>query len=451
MNNMTHPIWTQLLDKIRNQIGEINYLKWFTFTRLIKEDGDTFHLAVPDKFYQDWINEYYKALLETELSVLRGLPTKIVLGIDSDLAEEVDAKISSDTSAHVTQTFEIKNASHGLNQKYSFDRFVVGSANQFANAAAKAVADLPGGHYNPLFIYGGVGLGKTHLASAIGLEILKKYPTSKVLYVTSESFMNEVIFGIRYDKMVELRKKYRSNCDVLLMDDIQFLGGKERTQEEFFHTFNTLLELQKQIVVTSDRYPKDILDIDDRIRSRLEWGLIADIQPPDLETRIAILKKKSECSNISLSDDVAIYLATNIRSNIRELEGALIRLSAYSSLCNQPINVGFAQNVLSHIVNKSTAVCSIDSIQKLVSEHFKLKISDLKSSRRLRSLVIPRQIAMYLCKKHAGSSFPEIGEKFGGKDHTTAMHAFRKIEAGVADNFKLKDEIEQLEKRLTVP
>jgi chromosomal replication initiator protein len=448
---MTNSTWVQLLEKIRNRIGEINYLKWFTFTRLIKEDGDTLHLAVPDKFYQDWINEYYKGLLEAELSVLRGVPSKIILDIDPDLAEEVDAKISSESQAPSTQPLETKTTPHGLNPKYSFDRFVVGSANQFAHAAAKAVADLPGGHYNPLFIYGGVGLGKTHLASAIGLEILKKYPTSKVLYVTSESFMNEVIFGIRYDKMVEFRKKYRSNCDVLLMDDIQFLGGKERTQEEFFHTFNTLLELQKQIVVTSDRYPKDILDIDDRIRSRLEWGLIADIQPPDLETRIAILKKKAECSSVFLPDDVAIYLANHIRSNIRELEGALIRLSAYSSLYSQPINIGFAENVLSHIVNHNTSVCSIDSIQKLVSDHFKIKISELKSDRRLRSLVIPRQIAMYLCKKHAGASFPEIGEKFGGKDHTTVIHAFRKIESEMLGNLKLKEDVENLEKRLSIP
>jgi chromosomal replication initiator protein len=351
----------------------------------------------------------------------------------------------------VSQVQEIRTNNSGLNPRYTFDRFVVGNANQLAHAAAKAVADLPGGHYNPFFIYGGVGLGKTHLASAIGLEILKNFPATRVIYVTSESFMNEVVFGIRYDKMVELRKKYRANCDVLLLDDVQFLGGKERTQDEFFHTFNTLVDLQKQIIVTSDRYPKDIIDMDDRIRSRLEWGLIADIQPPDLETRIAILKKKAEGAKIVLPDDVAIYLATTIRSNIRELEGALIRLSAYSSLFKSPISVGFAEQILSNIVNKHTAVCSIDSIQKLVSDHYKIKISELKSPRRMKSLVIPRQVAMFLCKKHAGSSFPEIGEKFGGKDHTTAIHAVRKIESELTKNAKLKDDVTLLEKRLSLP
>jgi chromosomal replication initiator protein len=451
---MQESIWSSVKEKIRSKVGELNYLKWFAYTRLIKEEGDSVTIAVPDKFFQDWIEEYYLEMAEKELSDIRKIPSKIVLQVDASLAEEMDDKILEEPDSPAIPQLNsnsIKFSSSGLNPKYTFERFVVGSANQFAHAAAKAVSDLPAGHYNPLFIYGGVGLGKTHLISATGLEILKKFPSSRVIYVTAESFMNEVIFGIRYDKMVDLRKKYRANCDVLLMDDIQFLGGKERTQEEFFHTFNTLLELQKQIVVTSDRYPKDIIDMDDRIRSRLEWGLIADIQPPDLETRIAILKKKADTSNIRLNDDVAIYLATIIRSNIRELEGALIRLSAYSSLSNSTITVAFAEQTLAHIINKHTSVCSIDSIQKLVSDHFKVKIVDLKSTRRLRSFVIPRQIAMYLCKKHAGSSFPEIGEKFGGKDHSTVIHAVRKIEACIMTTPKIKDEIEQLEKRLTLP
>ncbi len=448
---MSLDFWNNLQGRIKSQIGDVNYSKWFGFTRLVKEENDTVTLAVPDKFFKDWIEESYLPLLTTEISAARGCPSQVHIEVDAKLADEMDNKISSEVPAAVAVHIpETKSPVTGLNARYTFDRFVVGSANQFAHAAAKAVSDLPGGHYNPLFVYGGVGLGKTHLVSAIGLEIAKKYPSSKVLYVTAESFMNEVIFGIRYDKMVELRKKYRSNCDVLLMDDIQFLEGKERTQEEFFHTFNTLLESQKQIVVTSDRYPKDILDIDDRIRSRLEWGLVADIQPPDLETRIAILKRKADASNIVLPDDVAIYLATRIRSNIRELEGALIRLSAYASLFKSPITERFAEQVLSNIVNKNTAVCSIDSIQKLVADHFKLKIVELKSARRMKSLVIPRQIAMYLCKKHAGASFPEIGEKFGGKDHTTVMHAFRKIEAALLTNPRIKDDVEVLEKRLTV-
>lgn len=454
VNIMTPEHWHQFLEQIRGKIGEVNYAKWFAFVKPLREDGDTLTVGVPDKFCKDWIEENYSDVLLSELSIALGRPVQCMLEIDSSIGDEIDTKIDAtlpSVESSSQQNAPARTPNSGLNLKYTFDRFVVGNANQFASAAAKAVADLPGGHYNPLFIYGRVGLGKTHLATAIGLEIIRKNPDTRVLYVTAESFMNEVIFGIRYDKMVELRKKYRQNCDVLLMDDIQFLQGKERTQEEFFHTFNTLLELQKQIVVTSDRYPKDIIDIDDRIRSRLEWGLVADIQPPDLETRIAILKKKAESSFITMSDDVAIFLATRIRSNIRELEGALIRLSAYSSLFKETITVSFAEKILQHIVNKSTVVCSIDSIQKLVSEHFKIKISDLKSARRMKSLVVPRQIAMFLCKKHAGSSFPEIGEKFGGKDHTTVIHACRRVEEMLIENPKLREEIETLEKRLTLP
>lgn len=451
MNSVT---WKSFQDRIRNKIGEMNYSKWFSYVRPIREENDTLTLGVPDKFYQDWIEEYYLETLITELSALENRAMEISLDVDPSIAKEIDNKIKTEPEplpASNSQAFPTQVVSTGLNPRYTFDRFVVGSGNQFAQAAAKAVADLPGGHYNPLFVYGGVGLGKTHLVSAIGLEIIKKYPSSRVLYVTAESFMNEVIFGIRYDKMVEFRKKYRANCDVLLMDDIQFLGGKERTQEEFFHTFNTLLELQKQIVVTSDRFPKEISDIDDRLRSRFEWGLIADIQPPDLETRVAILKRKADASNMALPDDVAMYLATRIRSNIRELEGSLIRLSAYSSLFKSPITMAFAEQVLAHLVNKNTSVCSIDSIQKMVSDYYKLKPADLKSPRRMKSLVLPRQIAMYLCKKHAGASFPEVGEKFGGKDHTTVMHAVRKIEAELISNLKLKDDVEFLEKKLSLP
>lgn len=450
VNKMTSSTWSTLQTKIRSKIGEMNYSKWFACMRPITEDGDKLVIGVPDKFFYDWVEEYYLELLTTELSSIRGRPSEIVLEIDPSLAKEVEAKISNG-SPQVTRSGTLTQSSiSGLNPRYTFDKFVVGSANQFAHAAAKAVADLPAGHYNPLFIYGGVGLGKTHLISAIGLEILKKYPTSRVIYVTAENFMNEVVFGIRYDKMVELRKKYRSNCDVLLMDDIQFLGGKERTQEEFFHTFNTLLESQKQIVVTSDRFPKDISDIDDRLRSRFEWGLVADIQPPDLETRIAILKKKADASNIRLPDELAIFLATKIRSNIRELEGSLIRLSAYSSLFKIPMTIAFAEQTLSHIVNKNTNICSIDSIQKMVSDHFKIKINEIKSPRRMKSLVIPRQIAMYLCKKHANASFPEIGEKFGGKDHTTVMYACKKVETDLSKQPKLKEDIAFLEKRLLI-
>jgi len=452
---MDSTIWTTLQEKIKNKIGEMNYAKWFTFVRPIRTDEGSIVLGVPDKFFFDWISEYYLAMMGVELRSVTGGNESLSLEIDPSLAAEIDKKMDDESPVPQArlqiQPKETVSQISGLNPKYTFDKFVVGSGNQFAHAAAKAVADLPGGHYNPLFVYGGVGLGKTHLVSAIGLEILRKNPDARVLYVTAENFMNEVIFGIRYDKMVELRKKYRTNCDVLLMDDIQFLGGKERTQEEFFHTFNTLLESTKQIVVTSDRFPKDISDIDDRLRSRFEWGLIADIQPPDLETRIAILNKKAEAAHFELPNDVAIFLANRIRSNIRELEGSLIRLFAYSSLFKSTVTIEFAEQVLAHIVNKNAMICSIESIQKMVSDYFKIRPVDIKSTRRVKSLVVPRQIAMYLCKKHAGASFPEIGEKFGGKDHTTVIHAFRKIESLLTTNNKMKEDVDLLEKKLTNP
>ena len=444
-------LWEPLQDKIRNKISELNYSKWFTFVRPLKEDSEKLTLGVPDAFFKDWIQEYYLDLIVSELNELSGRAMTVDIQVDPTLSKEVKEVIESAPRSMPQAIIQDPSSVSGLNPRYTFEKFVVGSGNQFAHAAAKAVADLPGGHYNPLFVYGGVGLGKTHLVSAIGTEILRKHPHLKIIYVTAENFMNEVIFGIRYDKMVKLRRKYRSNCDVLLVDDIQFLGGKERTQEEFFHTFNALLESQKQIVVTSDRFPKEIQDIEDRLRSRFEWGLIADIQQPDLETRIAILKRKAEGSSLPLPDDVAIYLANKIRSNVRELEGALIRLFAYASLSNTPITVEFADRILSHVVSSHKGVCSIESIQKTVTDYYKVRMSDMKSPRRMKSLVVPRQIAMFLCKKHVGASFPEIGEKFGGKDHTTVMHACKKIEGALKTDAQMRGDVEILEKKIVRP
>jgi chromosomal replication initiator protein len=314
-----------------------------------------------------------------------------------------------------------------LNPRYTFDAFVTGAGNQFAHAAALAVAERPSKAYNPLFLYGGVGMGKTHLMQAIGHEIKKRTPETSICYITSERFTNEVIQSLRYDKMSSFRDRFR-NVDVLMVDDIQFLAQKERTQEEFFHTFNALHESQKQIVIASDRPPKELAEIEDRLRSRFEWGLIADIQPPDLETKVAILQKKAEADRVALPNDVALYIASNIRSNVRELEGALIRLLAYSSLTGVTVNLPTTQQVLKNIIDAQSRKVTIETIQKAVAEQFGLRVAEIKAKDNSRSVVYPRQIAMYLAKQLTEASLPEIGRQFGGKHHTTVMHSVEKIE-----------------------
>jgi len=476
-------IWEKLVSNIKPKISESNYNKWIMRLRYIGTADKTIKLGAPDNFVKNWIHDYYQELIIQELYTI----TKKNFKLDINVIEGVDAKendpgslqtnlleeklraqtekvetahnVSPPPKADVNQPFvrpkmrirdnAIVSDFHKLNQKYSFEKFVVGSSNQFAHAAASAAADLPGGHYNPLFIYGGVGLGKTHLLQSVGLKIAQTYPNSIILYMSAEQFMNELIFCLRFEKMDQFRKKYRDGCDTLLIDDIQFMIGKERTQEEFFHTFNTLYESQKQIVVTSDRLPGQLDGLAERLRSRFEWGLIADIQPPDLETRIAILKKKAEQNNIYISDDVFLFLASQIRSNVRELEGSLIRLSAFASLeKKKEITVDFAKVVLKNIIKEKTATCSIEAIQRAVSDFYHVKVSDLKSSRRLKSISNPRQIAMYLCKEHLEASYPEIGHKFGGKDHSTVIHAVKKISTNIKDDDSLKRDIELIEKSL---
>jgi len=314
-----------------------------------------------------------------------------------------------------------------LNPKYTFDAFVIGSGNQFAHAASRAVAERPSKAYNPLFLYGGVGMGKTHLMQAIGHEVKKRMPEASICYVSSEKFTNEMINSLRYDKMTSFRDKFR-NVDLLLIDDIQFLAQKERTQEEFFHTFNALHESMKQIVIASDRPPKELAEIEDRLRSRFEWGLIADIQPPDLETKVAILQKKSETERVPLPTDLALYIASNVRTNVRELEGALIRLIAYCSLTGAEVTLSTAQQVLKNFIDSQARKISIDAIQKAVAEQFGLRTPEIKQKNNSRSIVVPRQIAMYLAKQMTEASLPEIGRQFGGKHHTTVMHSIAKID-----------------------
>lgn len=444
-----NPLLEQLKDKIKSKISGLNYNTWFRQILDAAVRDDSFVFVVPNKFVADWINDYYSDVIRAELFDLT--QTNYRLGYDIAPEEDLPPKqrtAEKDPQSPLTQTPVRRGLVDCLNPKYSFERFVVGSSNQFAHAACKAVSDLPGGHYNPLFLYGGVGLGKTHLMHAIGLQLVSKNADIQIIYVSAEKFMNELINSLRYEKMPEFRKKYRDRCDVLLIDDIQFLGGKERTQDEFFHTFNALHESQRQIVITSDKLPKDIQGIEERLRSRFEWGLIADIGPPDLETRIAILRKKGEVSNLSCPDEVAMFLASSIKSNVRELEGSLIRINAFSSLTGAPITVELAREVIGNNIKERDRLCTIEGVQKVVADFFKLNISDLKSPRRQKTLSHPRQIAMYLCKKHVHSSFPEIGNKFGGKDHTTVLHACRKIEKLLESDSLLQSDVASLEKSI---
>jgi chromosomal replication initiator protein len=324
------------------------------------------------------------------------------------------------------QRFDWDSAAQ-LNPRYTFDAFVIGAGNQFAHAAAQAVAERPSKAYNPLFLYGGVGMGKTHLMQAIGHEVRRRQPQAAICYVSSEKFTNEMINSLRYDRMTSFRDKFR-NVDVLLIDDIQFLAQKERTQEEFFHTFNALHESMKQIVIASDRPPKELAEVEDRLRSRFEWGLIADIQPPDLETKVAILQKKAESEKVMLTTDLALYIASNVRTNVRELEGALIRLIAYCSLTGAEVNLGTAQQVLKNFIDSQARKITIDAIQKAVAEQFGLRVAEIKAKSNSRAIVFPRQIAMFLAKQMTEASLPEIGRQFGGKHHTTVMHSVDKID-----------------------
>ncbi|HVG01981.1 MAG TPA: chromosomal replication initiator protein DnaA [Nitrospira sp.] len=441
-------MWTEALAYIYEKVPKQVYETWFTPVELDRIENGAAYLAVPNKFFGDWLNEHYRELLAEAVSVVQGGEHFDVLFIINN--RKTAAPIQQEAAMLDTsgRGFVASRSKRGvqLNPKYTFKNFVVGAGNQFAHAACMAVAEQPAKAYNPLFLYGGVGLGKTHLLNAIG-NYLAEGSDLRIAYLTTEQFTNEVINSIRYDKMVDLRKRYR-NVDMLMIDDIQFLAGKERTQEEFFHTFNTLYEARKQIVLSSDRFPKDMTDIEERLRSRFEWGLIADLQPPDVETRIAILRKKSEDERIALPEDVIHFLATTMKNNIRELEGSLVRVGAYSSLTGQAITLDMAKNVLRDLIGDKKKIVSIEDIQEAVGTKYHLKIVDLKSRRRSKTLVHPRQIAMYLCRELTDASFPEIGRQFGGKDHTTIIHACRQITKAKEADSTLHSTLEGLKEQI---
>ncbi|MBI3651626.1 MAG: chromosomal replication initiator protein DnaA [Acidobacteria bacterium] len=430
-----------LLSAISKRVNYQSFNMWFKPISSITKDEDNIYLKVPSEVFKDWINNNYMDIIEESLQELEMEGYRINYQIEEKANKDekevtFERKIPlqkyNHNSSHevgslgIAKPLEIDHVELRLNPKYTFDTFVVGSCNQFAHAASLAVVDMPSKTYNPLYIYGGVGLGKTHLMHAIGHSIKSRNRALKLTYISSEKFMNELINAIRYDKTITFREKYR-NIDILLMDDIQFLAGKERTQEEFFHTFNALYDAQKQIVISSDCPPREIPTLEERLHSRFEWGLIADIQPPDLETKVAILKRKAEIEKISLPDNVALFIASKIKSNIRELEGSLVRLVAYASLKGLPLGIELAQEVLKNIIEEESSGVTIEHIQRTVSSHFGLKVSDLKSKNNSRSIAFPRQVAMYLCKLLTKSSLPEIGREFGGKHHTTVLHSINKI------------------------
>jgi chromosomal replication initiator protein len=415
-------IWDQVLARIETKVNQHIYATWFKPTSFVSDTGTLLHVRVPNSLFSNWLTKHYSVVLEEALAEVdrRGCTVSFVTE-----DAEMSARSASPDQPSVEEVPEPQPGS--LAPRYSFDAFIVGPSNQFAHAACRAVAEAPSRSYNPLFIYGGVGLGKTHLMHAIGQYVLTHLSSLKLTYISSERFMNEMINAVRYDRILDFRERYRS-VDVLLVDDIQFISGKEGTQNEFFHTFNALYDSQKQIVISSDCPPHEIPALEERLRSRFEWGLIADIQAPDLETKIAILKKKAEAEGIPLPDNVAIYIAGKIKSNIRELEGSLIRLIAYASLTAREISLPLAQDVLRNVLQHDDRAVTIEIIQKFVSDYYQLKVTELKSRNNSKSVAMPRQIAMYLCKSLTSASLPEIGRSFGGKHHSTVIHSIRKIE-----------------------
>jgi chromosomal replication initiator protein len=428
-------IWDQVLSRIEDQVGKHSFSTWFKPTSLLTDGGSSLSIRVPNLLFVEWLPKHYSVVLAEALREVGRADVKLVFvpdqsapGKESRVAvlktppPEIDDRVDAPTA-----DAEPRPRAGGLIPRYTFDTFIVGPSNQFAHAACRAVAETPSRSYNPLFIHGGVGLGKTHLMHAIGHYVVQHHASLSLLYISSERFMNEMINAVRFDRILDFRSRYRG-VDVLLVDDIQFVSGKEGTQNEFFHTFNALHDAQKQIVISSDRPPHEIQNLEERLRSRFEWGLIADINPPDIETKAAILKKKAEGEAVPLPDSVAMFLASRIKTNIRELEGSLIRLIAYASLTGKPLTIELAQDVLKNVLAHDERAVTIEQIQKFVADYYQLKLNELKSRNNSKSVAMPRQVAMYLCKALTHASLPEIGRSFGGKHHSTVIHSINKVE-----------------------
>ena len=424
-------IWDQVLGRIEAKVGRHSFITWFKPTAFLKDDGGHMTVLVPNLLFTEWLPKHYSGVIAEALKDVGRPDVEVIFVPEGTSAAEIELPPEPFTQEPIDPVADELPlnvaAPGGLNPRYTFDTFIVGPSNQFAHAACRAVAEAPSRSYNPLFIYGGVGLGKTHLMHAIGQYVLQHGRNLKLTYISSERFMNEMINAVRFDRVLDFRERYRT-VDVLLVDDIQFVSGKEGTQNEFFHTFNALHDAQKQIVISSDRPPHEIPALEERLRSRFEWGLIADIQQPDIETKVAILKKKAEAEVIPLPDNVAMYIASRIKSNIRELEGSLIRLIAYASLTGRSLSIELAQDVLRNVLADDDKALTLEQIQKYVAEYHALKVADLKSRNNSKSVAMPRQIAMYLCKQLTHASLPEIGKSFGGKHHSTVIHSIKKVE-----------------------
>ncbi|MBM4439228.1 MAG: chromosomal replication initiator protein DnaA [Candidatus Rokubacteria bacterium] len=430
-------LWTQLLDASARKLPGAVLDSWLRPCRPLSLEGDHLTIAAPNRFTRDWLIQHHFDVIQAAAADCIGGHPRVSIVID----DAPPAETSVDAPPPPTAPVRGPSTLEGLNPRYTFDTFVVGSSNQFAQAACQAVAELPSRAYNPLFIYGGVGLGKTHLLHAVGHQAARLFAGLSVVYLSSERFTNELINAIRYDRTAEFRARYRT-IDLLLIDDIQFISGKERTQEEFFHTFNDLYESRKQIILSSDCSPKDIPEIEERLRSRFEWGLIADIQPPDFETRVAILKKKAAVDRVRLDDDVAYLIAGRIKSNIRELEGSLTRMIAFCALTGREMGIDLAQEVLADLWGEDEKVITIEQIQRKVSEHFGIKIADLKAKSRTQAVAFPRQVAMYLSRQLTHASLAEVGRAFGGKDHTTVLHAVDKIQKLLQDDPRFRKTVD---------
>ncbi len=448
---MSTQAWERVLSQLKGQVSDQVFETWLRPLRYVSREGSLLLVATPHKFFKQWIEENFMPQLEetARKEIGHEVSVEIVVGGDEDV--ESDRPSPAPSLLPDDHPDDAQNRRRGrngaLNPRYTFDRFVVGAGNQFAHAASFAVANDPAKSYNPLFIYGGVGLGKTHLLHAIGNLSVERNPRVKMCYITAEKFTNELIYSLRTNRMPDFKEKYR-NVDMLLVDDVQFIAGKQRTQEEFFHTFNDLYSSHKQIVVTSDKFPKEIPDLEERIQSRFEWGLVADIQPPDMETRVAILNRKAEADQIALPQDVALFLATSIKNNIRELEGSLIRIGAHASLTKREINMDLAREILSKVLSIAGREISPDAILKSVSDHFGVKPADMRSNRKHKVVALPRQVAMYLMRQLTHASYPDIGKRFGGRDHSTVMYGVKIIEKKMKDDVSLKNSVEALRKNL---
>ncbi|MBI4632353.1 MAG: chromosomal replication initiator protein DnaA [Deltaproteobacteria bacterium] len=438
-------LWEKSIKIIKQNISKQNFDTWIRPINVVAREDNRVQLSVPNKFFREWIMENYRSSIGDAISSVAGTEIELDFTINHNGVTAPSSVGTDDEIPRKMEKSSKKRLHPSLNPNYTFERFVVGSCNQFAHAASVAVAEKPAKNYNPLFIYGGVGLGKTHLLNAIGFRTLSLYPDIYVLYVSAEEFMNELINSIRYDKMQKFREKFR-NIECLLIDDIQFIAGKERTQEEFFHTFNTLHDSGKQIVVTSDKFPKDIPNLEGRLRSRFEWGLIADIAPPETETKMAIIEKKAQENGIAIPNNAAYYICSHAESNIRELEGLLVRIGAYSSLTGREIDMDLVKEVLKKLLkHHEKKEVTVDEIIKAVASKLNVKIADIKSQNKTKSFVLSRQIAMYLSRKMTNASFPDIGEKIGGRDHSTVIYSNNKIRKLIEIDKKLNMLIQEIE------